>query len=108
MENKRVYTHYYRDGNIEYRWRTIIQIGNSWEKCGTIFMKNPGSSTHCEKTPSPIVNKELLDNFTIQFLLFVSSSVKFSPGIRLESLHGSDISGVLGSKRCINIYSSTM
>lgn len=62
MENKRVYTHYYRDGNIEYRWRTIIQIGNSWEKCGTIFMKNPGSSTHCEKTPSPIVKKEILDN----------------------------------------------
>ena len=44
MGDIKVYTHYKCENKIDYRWRTIIQIGNSWEVRGTIFMKNPGSS----------------------------------------------------------------
>ena len=44
MEEIKVYTHFLCKNEIEYRWRTIIQIGDSWDIRGTIFMKNPGSS----------------------------------------------------------------
>ena len=44
MDIMKVYTHYLCENDIEYRWRTILQIGDSWEVRGTIFMKNPGSS----------------------------------------------------------------
>ena len=42
----KVYVHYYKDDitGIEYRWRTLLQIGDSWNVCGTVVMKNPGSS----------------------------------------------------------------
>ena len=42
----RVFAHYYSDEEtgIEYRWRTLLQLGNSWDVCGTVVMKNPGSS----------------------------------------------------------------
>ena len=42
----RVFAHYYSDEatGIEYRWRTLLQLGDSWDVCGTMVMKNPGSS----------------------------------------------------------------
>ena len=42
----RVYVHYYKDNatGIEYRWRTLLQTGESWDIRGTVIMKNPGSS----------------------------------------------------------------
>lgn len=42
----RVFAHYYSDEatGIEYRWRTLLQLGDSWNVCGTVVMKNPGSS----------------------------------------------------------------
>ena len=61
MERIKVYTHYLCKNEIEYRWRTIIQIGNSWEVRGTIFMKNPGSSKYVEPNISPIENSGLLE-----------------------------------------------
>ena len=42
----RVFAHYFSDEatGIEYRWRTLLQLGDSWDVCGTVVMKNPGSS----------------------------------------------------------------
>ena len=42
----RVFAHSYSDEatGIEYRWRTLLQLGDSWDVCGTVVMKNPGSS----------------------------------------------------------------
>ncbi len=47
----RVYTHY--KSNIivdnhpyEYRWRTLIQFGSSWNIIGSVVMKNPGSANY--------------------------------------------------------------
>ena len=42
----KVFAHYYSDEatGIEYRWRTLLQLGDSWDVCGTVVMKNPGSS----------------------------------------------------------------
>lgn len=61
MENIKVYTHYLYKNDIEYRWRTIIQIGDSWKKSGTIFMKNPGSSKFVDPDQKPIEDKGLLE-----------------------------------------------
>ena len=61
----KVYVHYYKDDvtGIEYRWRTLLQIGNSWDVCGTVIMKNPGSSKPMEVANGkavPINDSELL------------------------------------------------
>ncbi len=58
----RVFTHYENIDGIEYRWRTILQIGESWEKCGTIFMKNPGSSKSNNADLLPIEDKSILEH----------------------------------------------
>jgi hypothetical protein len=59
----KVYTHFYEDksNDIIYRWRTLLQIGESWDICGTVFMKNPGSS-FTKRKESPIEETDLLDN----------------------------------------------
>lgn len=60
MRDIKVYTHYLNKNGIEYRWRTILQIGNSWDVRGTIFMKNPGSSINLGANKKPIENESLL------------------------------------------------
>ena len=59
----KVFAHYFYDNinDVEYRWRTIIQIGDSWDIRGTIFMKNPGSSKSVEPNRSPIEKSGLLE-----------------------------------------------
>ena len=61
MERIKVYTHYLCKNEIEYRWRTIIQIGDLWDIRGTIFMKNPGSSEPVESSYNPIDNRVILE-----------------------------------------------
>ncbi|MDE6534951.1 MAG: hypothetical protein K2K82_02965 [Muribaculaceae bacterium] len=39
-----------------FRWRTLIQVGDDWSIRGTVFMKNPGSSS---PTINPITETEL-------------------------------------------------
>ena len=42
----KVFAHYYQSeetGN-NYRWRTILQFGTSWDIIGSVVMKNPGSA----------------------------------------------------------------
>lgn len=61
----RVFAHYYSDEatGIEYRWRTLLQLGDSWDVCGTVIMKNPGSShprNWNDGKPIPINNIEIL------------------------------------------------
>lgn len=58
----KVYTHYLNKNEKEYRWRTILQIGDSWEVRGTIFMKNPGSSINLNENSVPIKDDGILDN----------------------------------------------
>ena len=59
----KVYAHYVKINGIEYRWKTLLQLGNSWEVCGTVIMKNPGSShprNWNNDKPIPINNIEIL------------------------------------------------
>ena len=59
----KVFAHYFYDNknDVEYRWRTLLKIGDSWEICGTIFMKNPGSSITKDANKLPIQDKSLLE-----------------------------------------------
>ena len=59
----KVFAHYFYDNinDVEYRWRTIIKIGDSWDIRGTIFMKNPGSSKSVEPNIKSIENSGLLE-----------------------------------------------
>lgn len=41
-----------KDG-FQYRWRTLLQFGNSWDVIGSVVMKNPGSAS-----PQNIVDGE--------------------------------------------------
>lgn len=41
-----VYSHYHiGEQNIAYRWRTLLQFGNSWDVIGTTFLQHPGTTT---------------------------------------------------------------
>lgn len=58
----KVYTHYFSvpgsktDG---FRWRTILQFGNSWEIIGSVVMKNPGGADF--KDENPITTPDILN-----------------------------------------------
>ena len=42
----KVFAHYFKSeetGN-DYRWRTLLQFGSSWNVIGSVVMKNPGST----------------------------------------------------------------
>jgi hypothetical protein len=42
----KVYAHYFKDeeSKNDYRWRTLLQFGTSWNIIGSVVMKNPGSA----------------------------------------------------------------
>lgn len=42
--NFKVYGEFFVENELEYRTKTILKIGNSWDLIGTIIMKNPGSA----------------------------------------------------------------
>lgn len=53
----KVYAHYYNDKEVknEYRWRTLLQFGTSWNIIGSVVMKNPGSAS-----PLKCIREEIL------------------------------------------------
>ena len=40
----KVYTHYAEVDGTGFRWRTLLQFGNSWDIIGSVVMKNPGTA----------------------------------------------------------------
>lgn len=40
----KVYALWHEENGYEYRWRTILQFGTSWNVIGSVYMKNPGSA----------------------------------------------------------------
>lgn len=62
----KVYAHYFKSKETEneYRWRTLLQFGTSWEVIGSIVMKNPGSALPL--TPDkPIEDEKTLSNLRL-------------------------------------------
>lgn len=56
----KVFAHYECNENIEYRWRTLLQFGSSWDVLGSVVMKNPGSARPCTQIKEGSDYKELL------------------------------------------------
>ena len=42
----KVFAHYHKSETTgkDYRWRTLLQFGTSWDIIGSVVMKNPGSA----------------------------------------------------------------
>ncbi|MBQ6955901.1 MAG: hypothetical protein IJP80_04730 [Bacteroidales bacterium] len=60
----KVYTHYQAidDCGNGYRWRTLLQFGNSWDIIGSVVMKNPGSANFKNGKDISITDSSLLAN----------------------------------------------
>lgn len=57
----KVFAHYYKSettGN-DYRWRTILQFGTSWDGIGSVVMKNPGSAAPLSSVYEPTTLDQL-------------------------------------------------
>ena len=57
----KVFAHYYKSettGN-DYRWRTLLQFGTSWNIIGSVIMKNPGSAAPLCSVNEPTTLKQL-------------------------------------------------
>lgn len=61
----KVFAHYFHSKEMgnDYRWRTILQFGTSWDIIGSIVMKNPGSAgpENCVNEPATL---EQLERFS--------------------------------------------
>ena len=60
----KVYTHYNKIANTDmgYRWRTLLQFGNSWDVIGSIVMMNPGGANFKYPDHHAETDKELLNH----------------------------------------------
>lgn len=61
----KVYTHYKANilvdnSSYEYRWRTLLQFGSSWNIIGSVVMKNPGSAKYLNDNKHWIENHDIL------------------------------------------------
>lgn len=57
----KVFAHYYNSettGN-DYRWRTLLQFGTSWDIIGSVVMKNPGSAAPLYSVNEPTTLEQL-------------------------------------------------
>lgn len=57
----KVFAHYYKSettGN-DYRWRTLLQFGTSWDIIGSVIMKNPGSAAPLSSVNEPTTLEQL-------------------------------------------------
>lgn len=121
MERIKVYTHYLCKNEIEYRWRTIIQIGDSWDIRGTIFMKNPGSSKPVESSNKPIDNRVILEKlrtFDVRSTSLSSEWYEFSVDRTMISVinlfkayyeaHGKKLNGVIQIFNLFNVRDANL
>ena len=57
----KVFAHYYKSettGN-DYRWRTLLQFGTSWDIIGSVVMKKPGSAAPLSSVNEPTTLEQL-------------------------------------------------
>lgn len=57
----KVFAHYHKSettGN-DYRWRTLLQFGTSWDIIGSVVMKNPGSAAPLYSVNEPTTLEQL-------------------------------------------------
>lgn len=64
-----------KDG-FQYRWRTILQLGNSWDVIGSVVMKNPGSAKPTDGIITESERKHLaaFDSSDLPWYVFTSDN----------------------------------
>ena len=82
----RVYTHYTKITEKEgFRWRTLLQFGDSWNIIGTVVMKNPGSAS----VSCPVTDTEVL-----QALRILTNTLPKKYGMNLSQIKLCIASGI--------------
>ncbi|MBO5824912.1 MAG: hypothetical protein J6Q93_08170, partial [Prevotella sp.] len=79
----KVYAHFREKDGVMYRWRTLLQFGNSWQVIGSVVMKNPGSAYPL--TP----NQPVSDMFILPELQAIDDSepwYEFKPDITMSCI----------------------
>lgn len=59
IDAMKVFAHYESRDNIEFRWRTLLQFGSSWNVLGSVVMKNPGSARPIDQVKEGFCINEL-------------------------------------------------
>ena len=98
----KVFACYSDEDEIEYRWNTILQFGESWEVIGTVIMKNPGSANPLQTEISDSV-QELLNGFDAsdKWYEFTDDSTLRWVGKLFEESLGRELNGVI---RVFNLF----
>lgn len=66
----KVYTHYKANVIVdnlpyEYRWRTLLQFGSSWDIIGSVVMKNPGRANYLNGNDYWIKDRDILSHLDL-------------------------------------------
>lgn len=94
-----------KDG-FQYRWRTILQFGNSWDVIGSVYMKNPGSAAPIDKNlPNDImIHLTDLDKVNNQWLEFTPDNTMRCIARLFMSKNGSmQLNGIIQIFNLMNI-----
>jgi len=86
----RVFAELIEENSIQYRLKTILKYGDSWDLIGTIVMKNPGSAS-----PRNIISQEDFNN--IKEYIY--------PNVEIENWHEFNDDNTI--KRISNIFDGT-
>lgn len=95
-----------------FRWRTLVQAGDDWTVRGTVFMKNPGSSS---PTSIPLADRELsnlngIDNTDSWFRFTVDPTMNAIVNLfrKRAEAKGEIFEGVIQIFNIINVMSPNL
>lgn len=99
-----------KDG-FQYRWRTILQFGNSWDVIGSVVMKNPGSAKPLQRNLSETELKALaqFDNSDIPWYQFTSDNTMYNiERLFIARYNGKPLDGVIQIFNLFNIRNADL
>ena len=95
----------------QYRWRTILQFGDSWDVIGSVVMKNPGSATPLRATLSDAELKALsrFDNSDAPWCRFTSdNTLQNVERLFVARNNGKPLNGVIQVFNLFNIKNADL
>lgn len=99
-----------KDG-FQYRWRTLLQFGDSWEIIGSVFMKNPGSAAPIDKSLADDILTHLyqFDNSSEKWFEFTADNTMYCIERLFQSKNdGTVLNGVIQIFNLMNVRSADL
>ena len=99
-----------KDG-FQYRWRTILQFGDSWDVIGSIVMKNPGSAKPLQTniTKAELKALTMFDNSNTPWYQFTSDNTMHNIEKLFIARHnGKPLDGVIQIFNLFNIRNADL